>query len=479
MLLLLSRLSRSVTVLVSICLLAWSGLFEPAAIAGCGGQGDARLETRASGPIVVGAEFTFRVFGRAGAPFALLADVGPGPRVLPRYGTICLDLGPRLVFLADGIQQAGARIGAGGSADVVVQLPANPNLRGRTFYAQAVILDDDAPNGLAISNQARVFVNPSFREDFSTTTFRDAARTTAMWVGDGACRGVILRRTSSYTPTPTQFRLAHPLVSPADPVTPEGCHFQMRYEATMHGAVPGEKIVGMRWAPQSGFVFASTYSDMTISMAPFSREAWRPLSMTFSDNRGAAPTVVYQGDYDMPNATGVQWFDWPAFSPAFVVTPDPLIFEVDLPAGGTTFQLFRHRSIQGEVGPMHNRNLANSGRNQAVNPPEETFYWAQFDIVTDRSLATSLFWDTRLENPQYGEAIVEQTVLPGTTIVMAFQGGRDDDGDGVPEIESTWTDDASTLSGYRFVRFRIELDGAHVGGQVPVVQSVEIPVIDP
>ncbi len=453
-------------------------LATPARAMDCLGVGDARLEIRSNGPVVVGGTFQFVVRGKPLARFALAADVGDGPTTFPGFGTLCLDFGPKVQILADGIQTGSDRLGPDGRAEVEVRLPARTQLRGRTFFAQGVILDDDAPNGIAITNLSRVFLDPSLREDFSSTTLRDTTATTAQWVGDGSCVGPVLHRTVDYTPLETQFNLPHPLVVPGDPFTPNGCRFQMRFRADQHGADVGDWITGMSWAPKSGFVFASTYGGMRMSLAPYVGLPNGPMSTRFNQNNAAPPTVVFQGDYRVPNATGRAWFPWPSFTTDYEVTDAPVLFEIDVPTGGSSFQLFRNRSIL-FFPPPHNRNLANSGAQDAINWPDLTEYWTRFRLTKDKTVAQSRFWDTNLSSPTYGSATVDAAAGGSSTLEVLFQGGTDTDGDGVPDALSEWLNETPALSGHRYIRFRIDFDADHLTGTMPSVRSLEIPVLAP
>lgn len=125
----------------------------------CSGQGDADLVLAQAGGLP-GEELSLLIAGEPNAPFTMFADTGAGPVFLDGIGTFCLDFGPGLRVLFDGIQDGAPRLGSDGVFIWTVTIPDKPHLRGRTFYLQALIETDDGPDGYAITNQAEFSILP-------------------------------------------------------------------------------------------------------------------------------------------------------------------------------------------------------------------------------------------------------------------------------------------------------------------------------
>jgi len=450
----------------------------PALAAGdvCDGQGNATIRLE-DPPPAVGTRLRIRVEGRPLRRFAVLADVGPGPTTRPNIGTFCLDLGPELAILADGIRGDSPRLGSDGSFDFSRHIPSRPSLAGRKFYVQVVIDDRKAPNGYSISNVIEVDVLPSIVEKFTSTARRDAAVTNAIWNGNGEVVGTVssIPRIINYQPMESGFNLSHPLVGTNDPLT-VGCRFQMKFEPQFVGFGIGESIVGMDWAPKSGLVFQSTYADVSIKLGHFDDSLSPSLRSTFDENYppNEPPSPMYQGDYVMPNASGRGWFPWPTFVTDFDYDATrSLVFEFDMPAGGTTFQLFRNFS--NSPTPAYRR-FGDGGSAEASNPTENTVYWTRFLVLQDRSYAQSIWIDTGDDSPDWLEPEIRVADLPdGTGVRPFYEGGEDADRDGVPETTTGFRELIDDIDGSRGIRFRLVLEGDPPTGAVPTVSRIAIP----
>ena len=127
-------------------------------------QGNAWLSF--SGIPQIGGAVTLGLAGRAGQPFILAMDTQKGTMNIPGIGTICLT--PGMFLLING-----APIPNSGPFTMQMPIPIINQLIGQTFYFQAAIADDQAPNKImSISNLASVTlrsplpVTSVFFEDF-------------------------------------------------------------------------------------------------------------------------------------------------------------------------------------------------------------------------------------------------------------------------------------------------------------------------
>lgn len=439
----------------------------------CQGSGGAQL-TQLSDRIRIGQPLQLRITGKRLQRFSLIADVGSGPNTLPGYGTFCLDLGPQMYIVVDGIRRGAPRIRNDGAYVLDLEIPDRPALKGRQFHVQGAVLDDDAPNGVAITNAISLWIESDITEDFSTTEFRDDAETTARWEGNDVCVGGISTRTVRHEPEPaSSFRLPHPLISSDDPFTPDGCRFQMLFRTTEVSAEPGERLVGMRWSPRSATTFAATYRGMTVRLAQFTGDDQGTLSPFFESNYFGPATVVFQGDYTLESAGGQQWVDWPAFQTSFQIGTRPLLFEIDIQGGGEDFQLFRNRSV---AAFPRTRLLANSGDTVAFNRPENTTYHTEFVLRNSTTNAQSKFYSAGYRHASFEDAELVVNQPQGTEIAITYQGAWDGNGDGVPERLTGWVTNPSQVDGVNMIRFRLELTANSTTGAIPAVGSIRIPM---
>ncbi len=469
---------RGAATRIAALLLLSTTLVEAGFAAGdaCDGQGNATI-TLLDPPPTVGTRLAIRVEGRPLGRFAVLADVGPGPTTRPNVGTFCLDLGPDLAILADGIRGSSPRLGSDGDFDFTRRIPSRPSLAGRRFYLQVVIDDRDAPNGWSISNMIEVEVQPSIVETFQTTARRDASVTNAQWDGSGEVVGTVSSspRIINYQPLESSFNLSHPLVGTNDPLT-DGCRFQMKFEPQFVGFFIGESILAMDWAPKSGLIFQSTYTDVSIKLGHFDDSLSPSLRTRFDENYPPEepPFPMFQGDYSVPNGSGRGWFAWPTFTTDFDydATRD-LVFEFDMPAGGNTFQLLRNFS--NSPTPAYRR-IGDGGAETASNPSENTVYWTRFLVLQDRSYAQSTWIDTGDDSPDWREPEIRIADLPeGTRVRPFYEGGRDGNRDGIPETTTRFREVIDDLDGWRWIRFRLVLEGDPSNGAVPTVSKIVIP----
>lgn len=434
----------------------------------CGGQGNATLAVTSPEPPAPGRRIALRVTGAPSRPFAVAADVGPGPVVRPGVGTICLDLSPRLVVLFNGFPSGSPALDAAGAFTFDLNLPPRAVLGGRTFYMQAFVGDPAAPNGVAISPRLDLGLERAFVESFATTARRDTAATTASWLGDGVASGAYSPpRSVDVTPPDSGFLLPQPLST-------SGNRIQLVYSPSQVGAAPGESILGISWGPRSNFTFPATYFGTEVLLG-HSRRPSGDLSRVFASNFDGPPSLVFGGDYAVPGQLDTPWFPWPEFTSDFEYDATrSLVLDVNVPAGAATFQLFRATSVAAEP---RTRIFGEAGATLAAFG-EATVYHTRFSIARWRSVAQSTFFDTGLDDPDYSAPAVRAAALPaGTELSVELEGAEDADRDGAPDPGTLtgFRADANEIDGRRLVRFRLRMRANPATGAVPVATSVSVP----
>lgn len=424
----------------------------------CDGNAYASLEVLQSG-VSIGDTVPLKLTGARLERVSVIVDVGRGPTEVPNVGTLCLDLGPRMHILHDGIRNGLPRIGSDGSFEFTLDIPAQARLRGRTVYVQALIRDRQAPAGYAISNVAEIGIDTVLVEDFSTTTYRDSSETTAAWSGDGSCSGVLGPVTTveeAFTPSTPR---AIPLFGTSEPPTSNGIRCQMYFDLPY---TRGWKLVGLSWPPASGTAVTASYPDLRVRVAV--APMWP--SVCFDSNL-LEPISDVSGTYDVVSVPGQTWVPWPAFNNE-LPTGTRCVLDIRLPQGGTATNPVSGWVLDGML--WNGADVRCLGASEFLRPA------FRYHLAETRSVALSLFYDTGIEQPIYGRPSIDASTPQATSVEVIYQGGRDTDGDGTIDEVSPWSADAQGADGYRYLRYRIELDGHFTWGLVPVVGSIEIPV---
>lgn len=452
---------------------------SPARAGDCQGQGTATLALAGDVPPAVATVFGLEITGRPFAPFALLADTGNGPVEVPSIGTVCLDLGPQLRVIFDGLRTGTPFLGATGMFSTALRVPNRPAAAGRTFFMQAIVQDPTAPMGFATSDPLEFTILPSLIETFATTDQRISQNTSAIWEGDGQLVGIPISppRFVEFTPFASIFNLPHPLVETTNPTT-TGARFQMLYFSGDLDTAPGESIHGIDWGPKSNFTFASDYDDVRIRLGHLPRVGFPGgLSPLFEDNLDSIdegnPETVFEGSYEIVNGLEVEWEPWPAFTKPFDYEVfRNLVFEWDMPAGGDTYQLFRNNST---ASFPQRRAFGDGGSAQAAFFRENTTYHTRFLLVQDRGVALSNWYDTNEDDPDYATPYVKLGSLPeGTSVEFEYKGAMDINGDDIPDLETGFSSDINVADGHRFIRFRATLRASEAD-DVAAIKALVIP----
>ncbi len=106
-------------------------------------------------------------------------------------------------------------------------------------------------------------------------------------------------------------------------------------------------------------------------------------------------------------------------------------------------------------------------------------YQCALDFRTERSMAQSLWYKAESDSPVFLEPILAPTEQPpGTEAAVTYQGAIDD-GAGNPDLTvlSTWTDDATDLDGYEYIRFQASFKANLGTGIGPKISEIVIPYI--
>jgi len=240
------------------------------------------------------------------------------------------------------------------------------------------------------------------------------------------------------------------------------------------GTAPGESIVGLSWGPRSNFVFASTYSGISLLLGHFRAEA-SGLRFRFDNNFDRPPTRVFSGDYATTSSLSADWFPWPQFTTDFEHDGSSgVVLEVNVPQGASTFQLFRSRS----TAPLPRRRLYGNPGEAIGTTGELTAYHMRFSVARLRAIAQSRFFDTGFDDPDYLPLAIRAAAAPaGTEIVAEVEGAEDANRDGVPDPGTLtgFRSDPDEIDGSRLVRFRLRLKANAATGDVPRVTSASIP----
>ncbi len=314
----------------------------------------------------------------------------------------------------------------------------------------------------------------TFVESFETIVNLDPTigPPTAKWFGNGILEGGDVRsRFKDVRDQRPLFNLADPLVAGpvADPGE-DGSHFQMLYYSDDIGSLaPGELLIGMSWRPKSRFSFPSTYRDMQIVLSH--KVGGSSLSPGYAANL-VDPLLVFRGDYEILTDFDVDWQPWPEFSSPFPYDGERgLVFDVIVPPGADTFQLFENTSTSSVP---RRRNIGPWTAPQASNSGENTTYPVRFEIVRVETVATSRWQDTEIELPDYLDPIVDFAPdRPGTDAILEWQGAHDD-GNGGPGETSPWVPILDQVDGYQYFRFRATMIGDPVTTFVPALRSLSV-----
>jgi hypothetical protein len=249
-------------------------------------------------------------------------------------------------------------------------------------------------------------------------------------------------------------------------------HTQWIYNNSNVGNVP-RTISGFTWRYYSVTVCqAATYSSTSVMLGHNTTSATNTnFTGTFSDT---PVTVVNLNNYT-PDTTVVEWIPGPTFTTNWAYNgKDNVVLDINVPNGGARLNYWRLFT----GGPANISLRAYSG-----GAPQQVPYQhdIRFHYLTDKSDAQSRWYDSGTLNPTYSDPLVIQTVPPGTTALIQYQGAHENPflpGTADPSTGSAWTTDpAANLAGFRFFRFRTFFTANVSTQQRPIIDEIKLPFI--
>ena len=293
-------------------------------------------------------------------------------------------------------------------------------------------------------------------EDFETTRMRDASGTTARWNESGA-PGALCGEPGSTT-----------LMLAEDPEVQEthlaagGEDLLIRMLIRREELGPPRRLTSLLWAPAGTGLVASDHRGLSVRLIPTRRERL--------DDRGtdglpvvALDQATWRIEPGRPDLLAVPFSRWFAYD-----GETNLILEIRVGRGSHT-NFFRAQPSR------PGRSIVRrGGKAEPLRPV------LGFKSIAMEPTATSLFFDTGSDAPEYFEPLLHPSAMPrGVTMEVRFQGaaGLPSVGrlSGEPFAVSEWLEDVTLLSGYRYLRFRVVFRGRSLTDEEPVLDDLVIP----
>jgi hypothetical protein len=436
---------------------------------------------------------TWRVQGPMPQSYVVLADLSGGPShggdlLLGPNASTVLHFGPP----GTGVVQGGFPV------------PALPLFVGTVVYAQILSLDPSAQNGIfRPGNGASVAVHgaPSaIVADFANPV---AAGFQGQYRDDviGHVRGgAVTRRThETYDPSAAQFTSAI-----QSPLVPTGCREQMVFRPADVGATgQPELLTAVRWLVR-GIVVPDSFLQYEMRIGhshvhpDYSVDPWSALpiapgsglSATFANNEitGAPPVTVAMGRYDLDPADVVvhalgMFLPYPAIAPFRYDGQNSLLLDIRAGQGGSgnngmAVQLMLQssplpaaRAVAGGTifFPLP---LPNPGAATTANNIDCAMPILQFDFARTETHAVSGWFDAGTAAPDFAPAILGLSTPPGTHVELRYRGSHSAAG----SSPTAWSASVDAADGYRFLQIDIALHGNPLSGEVPLVDTLVVPV---
>ncbi len=303
---------------------------------------------------------------------------------------------------------------------------------------------------------------------------------------------------------------ANPLIGPdlpavpPNPPTAAGRRQLNLYRQTEVGGAG--TIIRAGWGPESDATFATTYPSVTLRLGHKKTGtgfATGGLSDQFDVN--GFVTVVNPTGYSIAQSAEINggnlndgFQDWPAFDTFFAYDGvNDLIVDVEASEGGT-FQTSRNFLGVTQVGGAPTCNcitIFTGSCNQnttfglrradgifgsnalvpapsaAVSNPSAATTIMEFELAKLRSVATSRYYDTGVESPDFFAPLLRPTVQDGgASVTWRWSGSADGIVDDVP-----FTQDINAVDGLRFIRYEAVLNANFFTGARAVINRLEIP----
>lgn len=436
---------------------------------------------------------TWRVQGAAPRPFAVLADLSGGPS----WGGELL-LGPRASTVL--------HLGLPGTtpAQGSFPVPRVQALVGTVVYAQVLSIDRSAPNGFFVpGNGASVVVHgaPSaIVADFADPVgsgFQGGYRDDIV----GHIRGAAVTHRTHETREPSAPLFTQAIQSPLNPA---GCREQMVFrQQDVGGTGQPELLTAVRWLASGQLVPDSFLQyEMRIGhthvQPDYAVDMWSALpvapgsglSAIFANNEiaGAPPVTVAFGRYDIDPAQAVPspfgaYMPYPPIAPFAYDGVSSLLLDVragqgQLGQNGMTVQLMVQssnlpaaRAVAGGTNyfPLP---LPNPGAATTANIIDCAMPILQLDFARTESHAVSSWLDAGTAVPDYAPAILGLSTPVGTRVALRYRGSHSASGSN----PTAWSDQVDSSDGYRYLQVDIALHGSPLSQEVPLVDTLVVPV---
>ena len=446
-------------------------------------------------PIGIGFPSPFQISlqGVAGTPFTLLADVSGGPT---RFAQERFYLGgtPQLSVVTSN------RLDGTGTWQVSGSLPNDPALTGSVLYAQAVLLDPRAPNGVfRASTGASLIIGAGIAESFDDDPIQRGwsgafDRNIRFRLQGGATRSRIV---SARDP------IWAPPVATDGVLRRSGQRLQSVYRTTDLHARPGsgELLTAIRWFPaaalgQDRFARIAVdvgHSDIVpdyrldvFSQLPIAPNSGLVLDYAQNEKPGDPVGVqrLYDGPYDLdPNDQRPDGYvDYPLERPYPYDATSSLLVDI---------KVWDDPMAQGNVGQMawlavpsspfpRGRVLSEGVPGAVIDPQAQTraqygdslVPQLQFEFRELTSTCLSPFYDSRRASPNYDQPILASAVPGGSSIALEFRGAVDAQGSQATAFSSN----VDVADGFPYVQVRVTFTNDWRTGAAASIDTLLIPV---
>ncbi|HEX6812316.1 MAG TPA: hypothetical protein VF384_11880 [Planctomycetota bacterium] len=461
--------------------------------------------TPALAPTLSGAVVGDTLHGPQGSLFAVFADLQGGP-VDVLGERVYLSLSPFFTTLHAGVMPAQ------GQASSSFTIPLLPGLVGLVVFAQGIVIDPTAPNGLfRTSNGASTaihsgpgaivaaFDDPVAVASFTGTFANDVA---------GHLRGGPVTRRTHRTIDPQSVPFGGPI---ATPLVPFGCRAQMVYRTQDLGATgEPELITSVRWMPHPSiglahdahtlFELRAAHTAVVPNYAvdPFSALPVAPnsgLSTTFANNVLTPLQLMYAGTYivDSANLLPSGYLPYPVAAPFRYDGVSSLLLEFRVgpnTAGGLNGGLVR-LMVQSSPSPNGRVHAAGSASSFLIPsqatiatggfapsgtptiPGDNAMHDLELEFARTETFAQSPWLDSLAANPDYGAPVVAQSLPFGTSVQVEYRGSNSASG----ASPTAWSASPDVADGRQFLQFRIVFHANLLTGERPLVDTVVVPLL--
>lgn len=247
-------------------------------------------------------------------------------------------------------------------------------------------------------------------------------------------------------------------------------HVQMLHTTSVMGGTP-RTISGFQWRDAYPGTYNGTYSNVVVQVG-HNVTGSVDQTGTFTPSFASAPATVFTGSYSPP-ATG-EWRTGPVFTTNFLYNGNQnVVLDVDNRTAGSQPGYWRRNSTG--VKTYYN----------TIDGAGTVYSNDLFDIrwlyLVDKSEAQSKWYDTTVTSPSYLTPITLVSKPPGTVITVTYQGGHASPT--IPgqvdlsTLSSFVQDPQYGLAGFRYIRFKVEMQSNLSSGSKPYIDTLTMPYI--